>query len=271
MMARAAAAADMLAALLAHSAPCWRRLQDDRAGSRSGGGARHARGAGQDARSAARGRAETHLQFFLGDRRARDRAHAGSLAAAALLEHRGRGLRAQCLCHRRGTRLRHARAGARPRADHAALPARRAAGHLARPGHRLPGIFLSLRQLRHRQALRRFRTIYRRYRAAHGRGVVRRRLLRRGSARGSRDPPHRRRVVPARELALGHRARAGHPHGMEPGAAVWRPRLARLQRGHAGVHPGAGLAHLPGGGSHLGWPGLPTTTATGARSKARRT
>ena len=43
--------------------------------------------------------------------------------AAAVREHRGRRLRAQCLRHRRGARLRHARAGARARADHAALPA----------------------------------------------------------------------------------------------------------------------------------------------------
>ena len=133
------------------------------------------------------------------------------------------------------------------------VPARCAAGHLARPGLRLPGLLLSLRQLHHRQALRRFRAIYRGHRAAHGRRAVRRRLLRPGRRRrGARsasiaDELYQRVNWP---WAIAHRAR--HPHGLEPGAGVRRPRLARLQRGHAGVHPGARQSYLPGRAAHLG-------------------
>ena len=92
----------------------------------------------------------------------------------------------------------------------------------AATSRRLPGLLLSLPQFRHRQALRQLRAIHRRHRAAHGRRAVRRRLLRQDDRRGSRDPQARGRAVPARELALVHRARARHPHGLEPGAAVRR-------------------------------------------------
>ena len=55
-----------------------------------------------------------------------------------------------------------------------------------------------------------------------------------------------------------------------PELAVRRTRLARLQRGHAGVHPGARQPYLPRG-AITGRPGPPTTTAAGARSRARPT
>ena len=67
-----------------------RRLQDATSEDRSGDGARAPRGAGEDARSAARRRAEAHFQFLLGHRRARDRPDARPLAQAAVLQHRRR-------------------------------------------------------------------------------------------------------------------------------------------------------------------------------------
>ena len=226
----------------------------------------------QAARSAARGRREAHLQLLLGNRRARHRARARSLAATALLEHRGGGLRAQCLCHRRGARLRHARAGARARADHAAVPARRAAGHRSReqaPATRDSSITSSISAPASATAIPNYLPSIPRcsWPACCSSAAISTRT----NADEARDPQARRRAVPARELALVDRARARHPHGVEPGRAVRPPRLARLQRGHAGVHPRARLAHFPGRAPAPGWPGRPTTTAAGARSKGRRT
>ena len=86
-----------------------------------------------------------------------------------------------------------------------------------------------------------------------------------------RDPQARRRAVPARELAVVDRARARHPHGLEPRGTVPDARLARLQRSHAGVHPRARLADISRPRGRPGWPGPPTTTAAGARSRARPT
>ena len=144
------------------------------------GTARRAHRPGAATRSAARRRREAHVQLLLGNHRRRHRPRARSLAGRTVREHRGRGIRAQCLRHRRGARLCHARPGARARADHAAIPARRAAGRRSGEQRRLPGLLLSLPQFRQRQALRQLRTIHRRHRAAHGRRVVRRRLFRPG-------------------------------------------------------------------------------------------
>ena len=63
------------------------------------------------------------FNFFWETAEARHRPRARSLAERAVREHRGRRLRAQRLCDRRGARLCHARAGARARADDAAIPA----------------------------------------------------------------------------------------------------------------------------------------------------
>ena len=137
---------------------------------------------------------------------------------------------------------------------------------------RLPGVFLPLRQFHHRQALRRFRTIYRGHRAAHRRRAVRRRLLR---------PARMPRKAEIRKIADDLYRRVNWPWAIavspdirmawSPELRVRRARLARLQRSHAGVHPGARQPYLPCRRAHLGRPGRRTTTAAGARSRGRPT
>ncbi len=60
-------------------------------------------------------------------------------------------------------------------------------------------------------------------------------------------------------------------HGLAPGEGLHPVRLARLQRGDAGLHPGARLADPSGRAGAPGRPGPRPTTASGASATARST
>ena len=135
-------------------------------------------------------------------------------------------------------------AGARAHAGDAALPARRAAGAAAPSGTAgYKGFFYHFLDMKTGPRAGRLRAVDRRHRAAAGRravraGVLRRRRRRRGarSATWSSD-------LTARVDWRWAQARAAdHLAGLEPGERLPAVRLARLQRGDAGLPPGARLA-----------------------------
>ena len=160
----------------------------------------------------------TDVPLLLGHRESEERARPRSLSDAVVREHRGGRLRAHCVSDRRRARLRHARPGARARADDAALPAgtrRRAQRANGMAGYK--GFFYHFLDM----------TTGARYDDSEL-STVDTALLLAGvlfcqsyfdgdASGGSRDPPPRRRALPARRLAAGRRrarrrsASAGSP------------------------------------------------------------
>ena len=110
----------------------------------------------------------------------------------------------------------------------------------------LQGVLLPLPRHEDRRARRRQRALHRRHRDPPRRRAVLPVVLRPAGAGGSRDPQARRRDLSPRRLALGAAERAGHQPRLVARRRLHRVRLARLQRGDAGLPARARLADLSG-------------------------
>ena len=143
-------------------------------------------------------------------------------------------------------------------AGHAEVLPRCAAERQRGRHHRLPRLLLSLPRHETRQARGPLgRAVQRRHHPAARRRAVRAVLLRPRHAAGKADPRTGRRHLPRGRLALDAGAPAADQHGLDAGRQVHPGRLEGLQRGQAGLHPGAGLAH-PSGGADA-WKAWPST------------
>ena len=138
------------------------------------------------------------------------------------------------------------------RADDAALLPQRAAGPRGQAACGLQGLLLPLPRHEDRAALRGQRAVHGRHRDPAGRRAVLPVVLRRHRRRGSRDPQARRRDLRARRLALGAAARARDQPRLVARRRLPRIRLARLQRGDAGLPARARLADAPGRARSVG-------------------
>ncbi len=205
---------------------------------------RDAASRGSGTRPVSRRPRRAHLPLFLGHRQSAEWADPGSLSDAFLLEHRRSGIRTDDVPHRRRARLRHARGGpAEGPRDTAFLPRCPAEPRRARRGW-VQGVFLSLPRHEDGGAFRGLGAFDRRYgHPSRGRAFLPVLLQRDGSG-GSRNPRPGRRNLQPRRLALGPGARARHQPRLDAGRRLSRIRLARLQRGDAGLPAGAGLADL---------------------------